>query len=131
MAVPAAPMPVHTAYAGPTSSFFRDIVSRPKLPSAKAQKAMVGQSRVKPCDSFRQTAKPVSSTPATMTSSHAMSCPPVVPTATAVPMPTGGLVRPRLRWTTTSCDDDLCDNDFVRLCLGLVPAWCDYALTGC
>ncbi|GAB1327667.1 hypothetical protein ACE1SV_20060 [Streptomyces sennicomposti] len=39
---------------------------------------MVGQSRVKPWESFRHTAKPVSSSPATMTSSHAMCRPPCV-----------------------------------------------------
>src|SRR4051794_41088065 len=79
MAVPEAPMPVHTAYAGPTSSFFRDRVSRPKLPSAKQQNAIVGHRRVKPWESLRHTAKPVSSIPATMTSSHAMCCPSVCP----------------------------------------------------
>jgi hypothetical protein len=36
------------------------------------QKATVGQSLVKPWESLRQTAKPVSSSPATTTSSHAM-----------------------------------------------------------
>src|SRR5690349_7485350 len=72
-------MPVQTAYAGPTSSFFRERVSRPKLPRAKQQNATVGQSRVNPWESLRHTAKPVSSIPATMTSSHAMCCPPVCP----------------------------------------------------
>ena len=37
-----------------------------------AQNAIVGQSRVNPCESFRHTAKPVSSSPATTTSSHAI-----------------------------------------------------------
>jgi hypothetical protein len=72
MLVPAAPIPVHTAYAGPTSSFFSDRVNSPKLPSANTAKATVGHSRVKPCDSLRQTAKPVSRSPATTTSSHAI-----------------------------------------------------------
>ena len=33
-AVPAAPIPVHTAYAGPTSRFRSAMVSSPKLTSA-------------------------------------------------------------------------------------------------
>jgi hypothetical protein len=48
MAVPAAPIPVHTAYAGPTSRCRSATVSRPKLISAQTAKPAVGASRVIP-----------------------------------------------------------------------------------
>ncbi len=46
-AVPTAPMPVQTAYAGPTSSPRRARVSSPKLIRAHAAKPTVGHSRLK------------------------------------------------------------------------------------
>src|SRR5215203_7319240 len=64
-------MPVQTAYAGPTSSRLSPRFSSPKLVSAKMQNITVGHSLVKPCDSFRKTANPVSRNPATTTRNQA------------------------------------------------------------
>src|SRR5208282_6030969 len=71
-----APIPVHTAYAGPTSRFRSAKVSSPKLTSAHAAKPAVGQTRVIPWLCFSSTAKPVSKIPATSTSSQAIALPP-------------------------------------------------------
>ena len=47
-AVPAAPIPVHTAYADPTSRCRRAKVSSPKLMSAQMAKPIVGTTLVIP-----------------------------------------------------------------------------------
>src|SRR5579862_4603767 len=70
--VPAAPIPVHTAYAGPISSRLSASVSRPNEPIANTMKPNVGQSLEKPLLSLRQTANPISSKPAMTTRSHGM-----------------------------------------------------------
>ncbi|GEM_PF-4113621 len=74
-AAPAAPIPVQTAYAGPTSSSRSATVSRPKLISAQAAKAAVGSGCVSPWLSFRNTAKPVSNRPAATRITHAITTP--------------------------------------------------------
>jgi hypothetical protein len=74
-AVPAAPMPVHTAYAGPTSSRRRARLSRPKLISAQAAKPMVGHRWVKCWLCLSRTANPVSNSPAATMRNHAMADP--------------------------------------------------------
>ncbi len=74
--VPAAPMPVHTAYAGPTSSFFSERVSRPKT----AQREDAEGDRRPAAEAVRELqtdGEAGFSSPATTTSSHAMSRPPV------------------------------------------------------
>src|SRR4051794_35288568 len=75
-AVPEAPIPVHTAYAGPTSRFRRAIVSKPKLTSAQAAKPVVGQCLVRPWLCLRKTANPVSKTPATTMRNQAIDTTP-------------------------------------------------------
>src|SRR3979409_884400 len=74
-AVPAAPMPVHTAYADPTSSLRSATVSSAKLASAHAAKTAVGQIRVIPWLIFSATAKPVSNRPAATRITHALVSP--------------------------------------------------------
>ncbi len=72
IAVPAAPMPVHTAYAVPIGKTFKDQLNREKLPAAKTMKPRLGQILVKPLESLSIVAKPTSSTPAVITAIHAM-----------------------------------------------------------
>ena len=52
IAVPAAPIPVQTAYAVPIGSTFNDQLNREKLPAAKTMKPRLGQSFVNPLESF-------------------------------------------------------------------------------
>ena len=72
MAVPAAPIPVQTAYAVPTGKTFSDQASKEKLPDAKTKNPMLGQIFVKLFESLSIVAKPTSSNPAVMTANHAM-----------------------------------------------------------
>ncbi len=74
-AVPAAPMPVHTAYAGPTSRCLSPWLSSAKLISAHTAKPAVGRMRVMPWLCLSRTANPVSKMPAMMTINHAMTPP--------------------------------------------------------
>src|SRR5215469_15425818 len=84
-AAPAAPMPVHSAYAGPTSSRPTATLSSPKLISAHAAKPTVGHSLVKWALCFSSTANAVSNRPAITIRTHAMGSPPQQLSA----MPTG------------------------------------------
>jgi hypothetical protein len=72
IAVPAAPIPVQTAYAVPTGRTFRDQASNEKLPDAKTRNPMLGHTFVKLFESLSIVAKPTSSNPAVMTAIHAM-----------------------------------------------------------
>ena len=78
-AAPTAPIPVHTAYAAPTSSSRSATVSSAKLISAHTAKVAVGHGRVIPWLSFSATAKPVSNRPAARIISHAIASPLVLP----------------------------------------------------
>jgi hypothetical protein len=71
IAVPAAPIPVQTAYAVPIGSTFSDQASNEKLPDAKTKNPMLGQVLVKLFESLSIVAKPTSSTPAVMTAIQA------------------------------------------------------------
>jgi hypothetical protein len=72
IAVPAAPIPVQTAYAVPIGSTFSDQLNREKLPAAKTMKPRLGHSFVNPLESFSIVAKPTSSIPAVITAIHAI-----------------------------------------------------------
>ena len=72
IAVPAAPIPVQTAYAVPIGRTFSDQASREKLPDAKTKNPILGQIFVKLFESLSIVAKPTSSKPAVMTANHAM-----------------------------------------------------------
>src|SRR3712207_7866426 len=64
-------MPVHTAYALPTGRLRSAHDSRPKLMAAELMNASDHPSRLNPSDSFSETAKAVSNSPATITIAHA------------------------------------------------------------
>ena len=72
IAVPAAPIPVQTAYAVPIGRTFRDQASNEKLPDAKSRNPILGQIFVKLFESLSIVAKPTSRRPAVMTANHAM-----------------------------------------------------------
>jgi hypothetical protein len=72
IAVPAAPIPVQTAYAVPMGRVFRDQANKEKLPDAKSRNPMLGQIFVKLFESLSIVAKPTSRRPAVMTANHAM-----------------------------------------------------------
>ncbi len=72
MAVPAAPMPVQTAYAVPTGNTFSDQAKREKLPDAITKNPILGQILVKLFESLSIVAKPTSSNPAVITAIHAI-----------------------------------------------------------
>ena len=72
IAVPAAPIPVQTAYAVPIGRTFSDHASNEKLPDAKTKKPMLGQIFVKLFESLSIVAKPTSRSPAVMTAIHAI-----------------------------------------------------------
>jgi hypothetical protein len=72
IAVPAAPIPVHTAYAVPIGKTLSDQLSKEKLPAAKTIKPRLGHSFVNPFESLSIVAKPTSSRPAVITASHAI-----------------------------------------------------------
>jgi hypothetical protein len=72
IAVPAAPIPVQTAYAVPMGRVLRDQASNEKLPDAKSRNPMLGQIFVKLFESLSIVAKPTSRRPAVMTADHAM-----------------------------------------------------------
>jgi hypothetical protein len=72
IAVPAAPIPVQTAYAVPMGRVLRDQASKEKLPDAKSRNPMLGQIFVKLFESLSIVAKPTSRRPAVMTANHAM-----------------------------------------------------------
>jgi hypothetical protein len=71
IAVPAAPIPVQTAYAVPIGRTFSDQAKSEKLPVAKTKNPILGQIFVKLFESFSMLAKPTSRKPAVMTASHA------------------------------------------------------------
>src|SRR3712207_6664925 len=64
-------MPVHTAYALPTGRHRSAHDSRPKLMAAELMNARDHPSRLNPSDSFSETPKVVSNSPATLTIAHA------------------------------------------------------------
>jgi len=70
--VPAAPIPVQTAYAVPIGRTFSDQASKEKLPDAKTKNPMLGQIFVKLFESLSIVAKPTSRMPAVITAIHAM-----------------------------------------------------------
>lgn len=70
-AVPAAPIPVQTAYAVPIGKTLSDQASREKLPDAKTKNPILGQIFVKLFESLSIVAKPISSRPAVMTAIQA------------------------------------------------------------
>jgi hypothetical protein len=72
IAVPAAPIPVQTAYAVPIGRTFSDQASREKLPDAKTKNPMLGHIFVKLFESLSIVAKPTSRSPAVMTAIHAI-----------------------------------------------------------
>jgi len=72
IAVPAAPIPVQTAYVVPRGRVYGDKKSNKKLPEAKTKNPMLGQIFVKLFESLSIVAKPTSSIPAVMTANHAM-----------------------------------------------------------
>jgi hypothetical protein len=72
IAVPAAPIPVQTAYAVPMGKTFSDQASNEKLPDAKTKNPILGHTFVKLFESLSIVAKPTSSTPAVMTAIQAI-----------------------------------------------------------
>jgi len=72
IAVPAAPIPVQTAYAVPIGRTFNDQASREKLPDAKTKNPILGQIFVKLFESLSMVAKPTSSSPAVITAIQAI-----------------------------------------------------------
>jgi hypothetical protein len=72
IAVPAAPIPVQTAYAVPIGRTLSDHASKEKLPDAKTKNPMLGQIFVKLFESLSIVAKPTSRSPAVMTAIHAI-----------------------------------------------------------
>ena len=72
IAVPAAPIPVQTAYAVPIGRTFSDQASKEKLPEANTRNPMLGQIFVKLFESLSIVAKPTSRSPAVMTAIHAI-----------------------------------------------------------
>jgi hypothetical protein len=72
MAVPAAPIPVQTAYAVPIGKTLSDQASNEKLPEAKTRNPMLGQTFVKLFESLSIVANPTSSNPAVITAIQAM-----------------------------------------------------------
>ncbi len=72
IAVPAAPIPVQTAYAVPIGNTFNDQASKEKLADAKTKNPRVGQILVKLFESLSMAAKPTSSNPAVITASQAI-----------------------------------------------------------
>jgi hypothetical protein len=71
IAVPAAPIPVQTAYAVPMGRVLRDQASNEKLPDAKSRNPMLGQIFVKLLESLSIVAKPTSRRPAVITAIQA------------------------------------------------------------
>jgi hypothetical protein len=72
MAVPAAPIPVQTAYAVPIGNTFNDQASSEKLPEANSKNPMLGHNFVKLLESLSMVAKPTSSNPAVITANQAI-----------------------------------------------------------
>jgi hypothetical protein len=72
IAVPAAPIPVQTAYAVPIGRTFSDQANKEKLPEAKIKNPMLGQILVKLLESLSIVAKPTSSNPAVITANQAI-----------------------------------------------------------
>ena len=72
IAVPAAPIPVQTAYAVPMGRVLRDQASNEKLPEANTRNPMLGHILVKLFESLSIVAKPTSNSPAVMTAIHAI-----------------------------------------------------------
>ena len=64
IAVPAAPIPVHTAYAVPIGILFRVLARQVKLNAPKKIKRSVGFSFVKPSEYFNEIANTISKSPA-------------------------------------------------------------------
>ncbi len=72
MAVPTAPIPVHTAYAEPTGSDLSETANSQTLMAIDTPVAMDGQNFVKPSEYFSPIAHPVSNSPAMIRISHAL-----------------------------------------------------------
>ena len=72
IAVPAAPIPVQTAYAVPIGRTLSDQASNEKLPQANTRNPMLGQIFVKLFESLSIVAKPTSRSPAVITAIHAI-----------------------------------------------------------
>jgi len=72
IAVPAAPIPVQTAYAVPIGKTLSDQASKEKLPDANTKNPILGQIFVKLFESLSIVAKPTSSSPAVITAIHAI-----------------------------------------------------------
>ena len=72
IAVPAAPIPVQTAYAVPTGRTLSDQLSSEKRPAANTKNPKLGQSLVNPFESLSIVAKPTSRNPAVITAIHAI-----------------------------------------------------------
>ncbi len=77
IAVPAAPIPVQTAYAVPIGRTFKDHASKEKLPEAKTKNPILGHTFVKLFESLSIVAKPTSSNPAVITAIHAIDLSPL------------------------------------------------------
>jgi hypothetical protein len=77
IAVPAAPIPVQTAYAVPIGRTFSDHASNEKLPEAKIKNPTLGHILVKLIESLSIVAKPTSSSPAVITAIHAIESSPL------------------------------------------------------
>src|SRR4030081_581978 len=76
MILPAAPIPVHTAYAVPNGSDLSAMAISPKLNAIASPVAAVGQNRVRPSEYFRPKAQPISNNPAARRASHALTAAP-------------------------------------------------------
>src|SRR3954447_26779327 len=85
VAVPAAPIPVHTAYAVPTGRSRRARFKRAKLAIAQTAKSTVGTGLVKPSLASSETANPVSSRPALIRNIQAILLPSAVSPAREPP----------------------------------------------
>ena len=78
-AVSTAPMPTHTAYAGPTGSVLRANI-RPAIEAMiNTKNATDGQSFDRPSDALSDNAQPASSTPEIINTTHAICPPPYAP----------------------------------------------------
>jgi hypothetical protein len=78
IAVPAAPMPVQTAYPVPTGSVRSENERRKTLDKPVATVNSPGINRVKPSDHFMQKANAISRMPAMLSSAHAIETDPFI-----------------------------------------------------
>jgi hypothetical protein len=71
--VPAAPIPVHSAYAVPNGTDLSENASKAKLRTIADNVPTVGQNLVKPSEDLRLSAQATSSKPASRRASHAVT----------------------------------------------------------